>query len=766
MLPVLGRLRWGAFSRLGLSIFLLFNFGQSPGEYTVQSNHQSEESTPLFNQLSSLTTTSSSAQLTDSQSENIVRIEAHAPGVYRLRFGLLTDIEPERVTPRMQELEKSLLLRVDAVGELQNVAEYEKGCWRFEQGELALELCSEPFGFRLLRGDQLLVQSQDDGIKKNDSWSLALDLSDDELLFGLGEITDKLERRGCKLLSSNPADRSVPFVWSTQGWGLYINTFETIEHDVACTNPDVYQAQVHTDYLDIFLFTGAPTDIFNQYTALTGRAGQPGLWPMGVWLHLSPEQSIDEGLQLIDELAEQGLGIDVMHLPAPLLYGFSPERSQFEWDEQRMGDFRATLQKADEANIKLVAPTFPAVLVDTPLFEEWDDRGWLLIDDDLGYSHTFKGNELTGGKDFGLLDLTYNDAYRLWVERQRQTFDEGLGAPVDFSDFELPDNLSGRGGQTGEQLRTLYPMLMRQALFDAYAGHKTPQEGVLPGTAIFPSVQRYAWQMGPEVTNDWQGMRLSLASALSTGNAGICAQTHYLGSPNAPLDDMTPELYVRWLSMLVFSANFHMHAVPGLMPSDFDKETQEYIHHWFRWRYRLVPYVLGIIEESVRSGLPVQRALSLEFPDDPEVLNWSHQYMLGSALLVVPFMQPGDEIEVYLPKGTAWWDLSTGWRYEGGTRWTVQAGLDKLPVFGREGHMLCLGPEALNTSAFNSARLLEEVWMFGMPEQSPEVMRNKIRVMQMQGSSYIKGLEGLKILPSEGLEVKRRGAEVRISRER
>src|SRR5690625_7058833 len=75
---------------------------------------------------------------------------------------------------------------------------------------------------------------------------------------------------------------------------------------------------------------------------------------------------------------------------------------------------------------------------------------------------------------------------------------------------------------------------------------------------------------------------------------------------------MTPELYVRWLSMLVFSANFHLHAVPGLMPTDFDEQTQEYIAHWFRWRYRLVPYVLGIIEESVRSGLPVQRALRSE----------------------------------------------------------------------------------------------------------------------------------------------------------
>src|SRR5690625_7556644 len=106
-----------------------------------------------------------------------------------------------------------------------------------------------------------------------------------------------------------------------------------------------------------------------------------------------------------------------------------------------MGDFRATLQKADEANIKLVAPTFPAVLEDTPLFEEWDDRGWLLIDDDLGYSHSFKGNALTGGKDYGLLDLTSKDAYRIWVERQRQTYEEALTAPVDVTDFDIPDKI-------------------------------------------------------------------------------------------------------------------------------------------------------------------------------------------------------------------------------------------------------------------------------------------------------------------------------------
>src|SRR5690606_18478663 len=119
-----------------------------------------------------------------------------------------------------------------------------------------------------------------------------------------------------------------------------------------------------------------------------------------------------------------------------------------------------------------------------------------------------------------------------------------------------------------------------------------------------------------------------------------------------------------------------------------------------------------------------------------------------------------------LPKGEAWWDLNTGHRYEGGTTWTLECGTDKFPVFGREGHMLCLGPVAQHAGEFNSARILDEVWMFGMPMHIPVVMRNKIRVMQMQGSRYITCLGGLRILRSEGLEVKRRGSEVRICRAR
>ena len=728
----------------------------------MPSKTHSDDVTQLFNLLHSISTKSSSADFAAAD-DQLLRIEAHAPGVFRLRFGSLKHIQPERVTPRAQQYTEMLLTRLDAVGELE--VSDQSGGWRIEQGDCALEIDKDSFALRVYAANQLLLQSQ--SLHRTAShWQLDLNLNPEEGVYGLGETVANLNRRGSLLISDDPSHRVLPLAWSNLGWGIYFNTFERVEHDVAQTKDDQYRATVHDNLLDVFIFVGAPTEILNQYTALTGRAGQPGLWPMGVWLDQAQDQSLTESYLQVEQLKAMQIGVDVIHLAPPAVLGFSADRPLFEWQANRIPDIRDAMSTAEAAQIKLSATIFSGVLVGTALFAEWEDRGWLLINDDDGAAYVLKGNAITGGHDFALLDLTHKDMYQLWVERLSQSYEEGFGALACHAQYDLPDSITARGGESGAKLRTVYPLLVRQAIFDAFAGHKTPQEGLVASRDLYPSAHRYAWQLGPDVPNTWEGLATTLRAALAAGNSGVTAQSHQLGSINHTTDTMTPELYLRWLAMGVFSANFHLQALDALMPQSFDAKTQELIAHWLRWRYRLIPYVLGIVEESVRCGLPVQRALELEFPNDPEVVNWPHQYMFGSTLLVAPFVQPGDEIEVYLPKGSDWWDISTGWRYEGGTRWVIKAGLDRLPVFGREGYMLCLGLEALNTSEFNSARLLEEVWMFGMPEQSPAVMRNKIRVMQMQGSSYIKGLEGLKILPSEGLEVKRRGAEVRISRAR
>jgi len=746
--------------------------GVSPEDCAVPPKSDLAHVTQLVT-LDFLTSKSTRADFVFDDGGLLFQVEAHAPGVYRLRCGKADVLQNDKPSLRAKAHAEMLLARQEAVGELaiSSVAEPAEYGWRLEQGDIAMEIVKSPFQVALYRGEHCIFRSQPDATlsrgERADAtvWRFAAELDGDDTVRGGGESTADFDRRGSLLVSDMPESRALPLVWSTKGWGLYFNTLSRVEHDIEQSQADLYQAVLQDNVLDLFVFVGEPAEILNQYTALTGRAGQPGLWPMGVWLDQAPGQSVDETLRIVSEFRENQWGLDAVNMSSPAPFGFQSDKPAFAWDVARIADPRDVLARCQALNVQLAAPTFPGVPRGTEMYAEWEDRGWLLIDDD-GNAYVFPGNDVTGGQPFGLLDLTNKDVFKLWSERLRQLFDEGLGAATCDAQLDIPDGITARGGETAATLRTVYPLLARQALFDAVAGHKTPQEGVACSTDLFPGAQRFAWQTGPRTGNGWPALENTLRTALALGDSGLPVQTHALGSATHPTSDMTPELYIRWLAMCVFSANFNFHSSPSLLPGAFDAGTQELVKHWLQWRYRLIPYVLGIIEDAVRTGLPVQRSMALAFPADPIAHAWDTQYLLGPALLVAPALKPGNQIQVYLPEGDAWWDLNTGWRYEGGTTLTVEAGLDALPLFGREGHMLCLGPTAQHSGDFNSARILDEVWMFGMPEHSPVVMRNKIRVMQMQGSSYIKGLEGLRILPSEGLEVKRRGAEVRISRAR
>ncbi|OZI28605.1 glycosyl hydrolase [Bordetella genomosp. 7] len=704
-------------------------------------------------------------------------VEAHAPGVFRLRFGQANLLTDEKPGARARAVAEMLLARQEAVGECTIAPRDDGNGWRIAQGDVVLEVQPDPVRITLHRGDARLLASDVSahqpafGFNALDEaehavWNAAFTLEPGERVYGLGETSGDLNRRDESVVSDDPEHRALPLAWSPRGWGVYVNTMQRVHHDVGVAPADsAYAVSVEDAVLDVFLFAGEPCEVLNQYTALTGRAGQPVLWAMGAWLQQADGEMATQTAALVAQMREQQLPLDAVKLAGPAAWGFQADKPVFEWDAQRFPDARQMLALFHKHHVHVAAIGFPGVIKSTLLFEELEDRGWLLTRED-GSAQVFDGNAASGGRPYGLLDLTYRDVYNLWIERHRQLLDDGLDAPACDAQIAIPDGVSARNGETGALLRTMYPLLARRALFDAVAGHKVPPEGVVPSTDLFPAAQRLPWQVGPQVTNDWDGLQHTLRTALSTGASGVPVQVHSIGSASAPLDGMTPELYLRWLTMGVFSANFCFQGVAPLMPWAFGDDVLEQARMWLQWRYRLIPYVLGAIEDSVRTGLPVQRSMALSFPNDPDAHDWDLQYLLGPALLVAPVTQPGSSVRVYLPKGEAWWDLNTGHRYEGGTTWTLECGTDKFPVFGREGHMLCLGPVAQHAGEFNSARILDEVWMFGMPMHNPVVMRNKIRVMQMQGSSYIKGLEGLRILPSEGLEVKRRGAEVRISRAR
>jgi alpha-glucosidase (family GH31 glycosyl hydrolase) len=124
---------------------------------------------------------------------------------------------------------------------------------------------------------------------------------------------------------------------------------------------------------------------------------------------------------------------------------------------------------------------------------------------------------------------------------------------------------------------------------------------------------------------------------------------------------------------------------------DFEPETLRICREYIRLRYRLLPYILGSAETCVERSLPMARALVIEFQEDPTVWPLGDEFMFGDSLLVAPIADTAGQRDVYLPPGT-WTDWWTGERLEG-ARWIrVEADLETLPLWIREGGIVPLGP--------------------------------------------------------------------------
>jgi alpha-D-xyloside xylohydrolase len=94
----------------------------------------------------------------------------------------------------------------------------------------------------------------------------------------------------------------------------------------------------------------------------------------------------------------------------------------------------------------------------------------------------------------------------------------------------------------------------------------------------------------------------------------------------------------------------------------------------------------------------------MEFPKDARTFDLRDEWLLGDRLLAAPVLTQATARDVLLPVG-GWFDFNTGARVEGGGTRRVDAPLDVIPAFVREGTILPLGPVVQSTSLPNDGSL-------------------------------------------------------------
>jgi alpha-D-xyloside xylohydrolase len=189
-------------------------------------------------------------------------------------------------------------------------------------------------------------------------------------------------------------------------------------------------------------------------------------------------------------------------------------------------------------------------------------------------------------------------------------------------------------------------------------------------------------------------MAATLRGGLSLGLSGFTFWSHDIGGF---VQKPTEELYRRWAAFGLLSSHSRCHGAPPREPWEYSAQFLEDFRRMDELRYRLMPYIYAQAKDSSERGLPMLRALFIEYPDDPGAWQVDDEYMFGSDILVAPLMETGTAgREVYLPKGQ-WIDYQSGKVYQGGWQ-KIDALLIPAVMLAREGSIIPHMKPALSTS--------------------------------------------------------------------
>lgn len=103
-----------------------------------------------------------------------------------------------------------------------------------------------------------------------------------------------------------------------------------------------------------------------------------------------------------------------------------------------------------------------------------------------------------------------------------------------------------------------------------------------------------------------------------------------------------------------------------------------------------MPYLYSQAITTHQTGIPMLRAMFLEYPSDPAVWHLDQQYMLGDSLLVAPVFSEDDTVTYYLPSGQ-WYGIIDQKIRKGPGYITETFDFMGLPVLLKPGSAVVLG---------------------------------------------------------------------------
>lgn len=534
----------------------------------------------------------------------------------------------------------------------------------------------------------------------------------DEHIFGLGEKTGKLDRRGesykmwnsdkpCYSVVEDPLYKSIPFFMSNYRYGIFLdNTYKT-EFKFGTESREYYSFEAPDGaFIYYFIFGKDYKEIISQYVELTGKPIMPPKWALG----FSQCRGMLTNEKLTREIAE---GFRSRRIPCDIIYqdiGWTEYLQDFEWRKRNYGNPVKMLSDLAAQGFKVIVSQDPVISqANKAQWEEADRLGYFVKDSTTGKSYDMPW---PWGGNCGVVDFTIPEVADWWGAYQHKPIDDGIkgfwtdmGEPA-WSNEEQTERLVMKHHiGMHDEIHNVYGLTWDKVVKEQFE-KRNPDKRVFQMTrSAYAGLQRYTFGWtgdsgnSDDVLQGWAQMANQIPVVLSAGLGIIpfvtCDITGYCG-------DITDypamaELFTRWMQFGIFTplSRSHHEGNVAVEPWLFGEEAERNAKAAIELKYKLMPYIYTYAREAHDTGLPIMRPMFMEYPSDPETFATDHQFMYGKELLIAPVFKKGAVTKnLYLPEGN-WIDYNDKRTVYTGEQWiTVDAPLHKIPMFVKVGSII------------------------------------------------------------------------------
>jgi len=520
-------------------------------------------------------------------------------------------------------------------------------------------------------------------------------LSPGERIYGCGESFTSLNKVGQKvhLSVTDPQGpetdgqyKPVPFYFSNRGYGIFMHTSAPVTCDFGASYIGAQRLFMADEQMDFFVFFGSPKEILNEYTDITGKSPMLPLWSFGTWMSRITYFSQKEGLEIAKQLRAHKIPSDVIHFDTGW-FGVDWQ-CDYQFAKDRFPDPVGMLKQLSKDGFHTCLWQLPYFTPKNRFFPEIIERGLHVVN-------------ATGGMpvEDAILDFSNPETVSWYQSKIEGLMKQGVSTiKCDFGEA-APYNGFYHSGKGGLYEHNLYPLRYNKALWEVVE-RSHPGEGIIWARSAWAGSQRYALHWGGDAATNNIGMLGDLRGGLSFGLSGFSFWSHDMGG----FVTASPEdIYRRWLPFGFLSSHTRAHGAPPTEPWLISESFTKAFRECAEMKYRLMPYVYAQAKDCSERGLPMVRALLVEFPQDKGAWLVEDEYMFGSQMLVAPLMESGNSRDVYLPKGK-WIDYQSGRVYEGGYQ-TIEAGKIPAIILVRDGSIIPQAPLAQRTDQIDWSKI-------------------------------------------------------------